>query len=82
MSSTGVERRYASNSGHWQNSVCISSTALLTAFKKWTFDLLMTRAASWRHIFETNMNLFALIPQVHSAKPLDNLVQQASIRQG
>jgi hypothetical protein len=21
MSSTGVERRYASNSGHWQNSV-------------------------------------------------------------
>ncbi len=26
MSSTGVERRYASNSGHWQNSVCISYT--------------------------------------------------------
>jgi len=24
MSSTGVERRYANNSGHWQNSVCIS----------------------------------------------------------
>jgi hypothetical protein len=26
MSSTGVERRYASNSGHWQNSVWISYT--------------------------------------------------------
>jgi hypothetical protein len=26
MSFTGVERRYASNSGHAQNSVCISST--------------------------------------------------------
>lgn len=24
MSSTGVERRYASHSGHWQKSVCIS----------------------------------------------------------
>jgi hypothetical protein len=26
MSTTGVERRYASNSGHWQKSVCISYT--------------------------------------------------------
>ena len=26
MSTTGVERRYASNSGHWPKSVCISST--------------------------------------------------------
>lgn len=58
------------------------SNALLAVLKKWTFDLPMTRAASGRHIFETNKNWFALILQVHGAKPIDNFVQQASIRQG
>src|SRR5712691_11390568 len=38
---------------------------------------------SGRHIFETNVNRFALlILQVHGAKPIDDLTQQASIRQG
>jgi len=48
---------------------------------KWTFDLSIHRAASGRHISETNANRFALSPQVHGTKPFDNLCQQASIRQ-
>jgi hypothetical protein len=39
MSSTGVERRYASNSGHWQNSVCMSSTQRLQGWKMANRDL-------------------------------------------
>jgi hypothetical protein len=54
--------------------------ALLTVLKKWTFNLLMKRAASGRHVFEANVNRFALILQVHGTKPLDDLAQQASIR--
>jgi len=54
--------------------------ALLTVLKKWTFNLPMKRAASGRHIFEAHVNCFAMILQVHSAKPLDDLAQQASIR--
>jgi len=34
---------------------------LLTAFDKWTCDLSRTRAASRRHVFETNVNRFALL---------------------
>ena len=45
------------------------------------FNLPMKRAASGRHVFEANVNLFALILQVHGTKPLDDLAQQASIRQ-
>ena len=56
--------------------------ALLTVLKKWTFDLSMTRVVLRRHIFETNVNRLALILQVHGAKPIDDLAQQASIRQG
>ena len=50
--------------------------------KKWTFDLSMTRATSGWHIFETNVNRFTLLLQAHGAKPLDDLAQQASLRQG
>ena len=34
---------------------------LLTAFEKWTCDLSRTRAASRRHVFETNVNRLALL---------------------
>ena len=54
--------------------------ALLTVLKKWTFNLPMKRATSGRHVFEANVNRFALILQVHGTKPLDDLAQQASIR--
>lgn len=47
--------------------------ALLTVSKKWTYELSMTRIASWRHILETHVNRFALILQVHGTKPLDDL---------
>jgi hypothetical protein len=50
--------------------------------KKWTCDLSVTRATSGWHIFETNVNRFTLLLQAHGAKPLDNLAQQASLRQG
>ena len=56
--------------------------ALPTAFsKKWTFDLPMKRAASRRHVFETHVNWFALIFQLHRTKPVNHLAQEASIRQ-
>ena len=55
-------------------------TALLTASKKWTFELPMQRTASWRHVFEANVDRFAMILQVHGAKPINNFAQQASIR--
>src|SRR6266581_1561588 len=51
------------------------TNALLTALKKWTFNLPMKRAASGRHVFEANVNRFALILQVHGTKPLDDLAQ-------
>src|SRR6266850_7990248 len=54
--------------------------ALLTASKKWTFELPMQRTASWRHVFEANVDRFAMILQVHGAKPINNFAQQASIR--
>src|SRR5712691_4663854 len=38
----------------------------------------MNGAASRRHVFETNTNRFALIPQLHGTKPFDNLCQEAS----
>src|SRR5712691_3925389 len=41
----------------------------------------MNGAASRRHVFETNTNRFALIPQLHGTKPFDNLCQEASIGQ-
>jgi hypothetical protein len=38
----------------------------------------MMRAASGRHLFETNVNGFApLILQAHGAKPLDDLAYSA-----
>src|SRR2546429_390108 len=39
--------------------------ALLTVLKKWTFAHPMTRGASGRHVFEANVNRFALLLQVH-----------------
>src|SRR6266446_3547733 len=48
--------------------------------KKWTFARPTTSAASGRRVFEANVNRFVLILQVHGAKPLNDLVQQASIR--
>ena len=57
-------------------------TALLTALKKWTFDLSMRRATSRRHIFEANVNGFPLILQVHDAKPFDDRAEQASVGLG
>ena len=56
--------------------------ALLTVLKKWTFDLSMTKVALRRQIFEANVNWFTLILQVHGTKPLDDPVQQASVRLG
>ena len=53
---------------------------LLTASKKWTCDLPMTRATSRRHVFEANTNRFALIPHVHCTQSVDHLAQEASIR--
>src|SRR5207248_794461 len=47
--------------------------------KKWTFELSMPRVASRRHIFEAHVNRFPLVLQVHGAKPLDDLAQQASV---
>jgi hypothetical protein len=41
----------------------------------------MARVASGRHIFEVNVNRFALFLQVHGAKPRDDFPQQPSIRQ-
>jgi hypothetical protein len=64
------------------NTWCHDDNALLTVLKKWTFARPMTRGASGRHVFEANVNRFALLLQVHGAKPLDDLTQQASIRQG
>ncbi len=58
------------------------SDALLTVLKKWTFDLSMTKVALRRQIFEANVNWFTLILQVHGTKPLDDPVQQASVRLG
>ena len=40
----------------------------------------MTRATSRWHILETNVNRFTLFLQVHGAKPIADLTQQASIR--
>src|SRR2546426_9576292 len=57
------------------------SHSLLTAFYKWTFGPPMHGGASRRHVFEINTNRFALIPQLHGAKPFDNLGQETSIRQ-
>jgi len=54
--------------------------ALLTVFeKKWTFELSMPRVASRRHIFVAHVNRFPLVLQVHGAKPLGDLAQQASV---
>jgi hypothetical protein len=39
MSSTGVERWYASNSGHWHNSVCMSYPQRLQGWKMANRDL-------------------------------------------
>ena len=60
----------------------IEYNGLLTASKKWTVELPMQRTASWRHVFEANVNGFTLVLQVHGAKPLDDLAQQASVRLG
>ncbi len=69
-----------------QGCVCVSGPrkiyALLTALKKWTFDLPIPRVASRRHIFEANVNGFPLVLQVHGAKPLDDRAEQASVRLG
>src|SRR5262245_49084103 len=74
-----MSTRLACNSRRASSTLFIALPAVL---KKWTFDLSMARAASGRHLFETNENRFALILQVHGAKSIDDLAQQASIRQG
>ena len=47
--------------------------------KKWTCDLPIERVVSGRHIFEANMNRFALFLQVHGAKPLDDFAQKTLV---
>ncbi len=74
-SSVPASARLGFSTGHIYN-------ALLTALKKWTFDLSMCRSTSRRHIFEANVNGFTLVLQVHDAKPLDDLAEQASVGLG
>jgi hypothetical protein len=50
-------------------------------FQKWTFELPMNRVVSRRHVFEANTNRFTLVPQIHPAKSVDDLRQEASISQ-
>ncbi len=66
----GVFERYPQKS---QQTLGVSRTSN-NLEKKWTFDLFIKRATSGRHVFEANIDLFALILQVHGAKPLDDLV--------
>src|SRR5215831_7982711 len=66
-----------------QNRVGSPFNGLLTAsLKKWTCDPPMHRAFSRRQAFEAYVNRFALLSQVHGAKPVDHRRQQALIRSG
>src|SRR5215831_16315695 len=59
------------------------SYGLLTAsLKKWTCDPPMHRAFSRRQAFEAYVNRFALLPQVHGAKPINHRRQPALISSG
>ena len=75
-----VRAAYRAHEADVGTSIISVYNALLTASQKWTFELPMQRTASWRHVFEANVDRFAMILQVHGAKPIDNFAQQASIR--
>ncbi len=57
---------------------------LLTAyFEKWTFDLPINQEDSSRWpIFKAKVNRFALILQPHGTQSIDDLRNQAPLRQG
>ena len=68
MSSTGAERRHASNSGYWRNSVCISYTPYEGAIQEAGFrefawhptevapeDIARYGAAYWRDLHDNGL---------------------------
>ncbi len=54
---------------------------LRVVFEKMDIQSTHESASSGWYVFETNANRFALSSQVHGTKPIDNLLQQTSIRQ-
>ncbi len=75
--------RLSSRRANRQSSRSTRFVRTSDSLKKMDIRFAHDENTSGRHIFETNVNRFALlILQVHGAKPIDDLTQQASIRQG